>query len=228
MPSLIASMLSPRQQCDALAVRYARISIALVCLLGLGSGCAHVGSISPLAPFERSVLFQPTPYPDGNWNPVGLNQEDAWFESVDGARLHGWFVAPARPRAVALFLHGNAGNITGRESVLRVLRDRHNLAVMTFDNRGYGRSSGEPNESGILKDARAARAWLAKRTGVHERNIIVFGRSLVGGGHNDVWNDEFHVALEQLLEPFDRPTPRSEAYSRNHAATDLVPDRMTN
>ncbi len=149
--------------------------------MGSLSGCAYLGPLSPLAPLERSVLFQPAPFPNGNWDPAGLGQEDAWFESDDGVRLHGWFVARGRPRAVALFLHGNAGNITSRESVLRVLRDRHNLAVMTFDYRGYGRSEGQPNETGLLKDARAARAWLAKRTGVRESDIIVFGRSLGGG-----------------------------------------------
>ena len=51
---------------------------------------------------------------------------------------------------------------------------------MTFDFRGYGRSEGTPNEQGILQDARAARAWLARRTGMAERDIILFGRSLGG------------------------------------------------
>lgn len=150
-------------------------------LSGLLSGCAHLTPTSPLAPLERSLLFRPAPYPNGNWQPVGLGQEDAWFEADDGTRLHGWFVAPPRPQAVALLLHGNGGNITQLDSILRVLRDRHNLAVMTFDYRGYGRSEGQPNEAGILMDARAARAWLARRTGVRESDIVVFGRSLGGG-----------------------------------------------
>ena len=42
-------------------------------------------------------------------------------------------------------------------------------AVLIFDYRGYGRSEGKPNEPGILRDARAARAWLAQREGIAEK-----------------------------------------------------------
>jgi hypothetical protein len=149
-------------------------------VLGLLPGCARLGPLSPLAPLERSLLFHAAPYPQGNWRPAGLAYEDAWFESAEGARLHGWFVPHPRPRAIVLFLHGNAGNITSRAKVLRVLHERHDLAVMVFDYRGYGRSEGKPNEQGILKDARSARAWLAKRTGVTEPEIVLIGRSLGG------------------------------------------------
>ncbi len=139
-----------------------------------------MGPLSPLAPLERSLVFQPVPYPDGDWQPIDLDYENAWFESSDGTKLHGWFVPHSRPRAVALFCHGNAGNITSRASTLRSLHDR-GLAVMTFDYRGYGRSQGKPNEKGILDDARAARAWLAARAGVEEQNVVLIGRSLGGG-----------------------------------------------
>src|SRR5581483_1114172 len=36
-------------------------------------------------------------------------------------------------------------------------------------------------EQGILADARAARAWLAQRVGIVERDIVLIGRSLGGG-----------------------------------------------
>ena len=157
-----------------------RILLAIL-LLGSLSGCASMGPLSPLAPVERALIFHPHEYPQGNWQPLGLDYEDARFEAEDGTRLHGWFVPHSKPRAVALFLHGNAGNITGRAPILRALHDRHDVAVMTFDYRGYGRSEGKPNEKGILRDARAARAWLAERTGVDERDIVIMGRSLGGG-----------------------------------------------
>jgi fermentation-respiration switch protein FrsA (DUF1100 family) len=51
---------------------------------------------------------------------------------------------------------------------------------MTFDYRGYGRSEGVPSERGILRDARAARAWLAQRTETPEQEIVLLGRSLGG------------------------------------------------
>ena len=140
-----------------------------------------LGPYSPLAPLERSLVYQPAPYPEGDWSPPRLVFEDAFFEAADGTQLHGWYVPHARPRAVALFFHGNAGNITSRAASLAMLNERHGLAVMTFDYRGYGKSQGQPHEWGLLQDARAARAWLARRTGVAERDIVLMGRSLGGG-----------------------------------------------
>ncbi len=160
-------------------LRVAARSFAML-LISLMSGCAALGPFSPLAPVERSIIFQPQRYPEGQWQPAGLNFEDAWFESEDGAQLHGWFVGHPQPRAVALFMHGNAGNITSRGDTLRILNERHGLAVMTFDYRGYGRSAGKPSEKGVLQDARAARRWLAERTGIQETDIVLMGRSLGG------------------------------------------------
>lgn len=145
------------------------------------AGCNALSPVSPLARLEQRMVFQPAKYPDGNWQPTNLGQEDAWFEAEDGARLHGWFVESEHPKAVALFCHGNAGNVTTRAETLRLLRDRHGLSVLCFDYRGYGRSDGKPSEEGLLLDARAARKWLAQRTGVAESDIVLMGRSLGGG-----------------------------------------------
>jgi uncharacterized protein len=150
-------------------------------LLLLSSGCAVLGSWSPLRPVERSMVFQPAAYPAGNWSPADLRFEDAWFQSDDGVNLHGWFVAHPQPRGVALFCHGNGGNVSTQAEMLRDLNQHHGLSVLAFDYRGYGRSEGCPSEPGILQDARAARRWLAGRTGTFESDIILIGQSLGGG-----------------------------------------------
>ena len=128
---------------------------------------------------ENSLLFFPTKYPDGDWQPPGLQFEDAWFQAADGTKLHGWFVPHDHPRAVALFAHGNGGNLSHRADLFYELH-RMGVAVLAFDYRGYGRSEGSPNEAGILADARAARTWLAKRAGIPESQIVVMGESLGG------------------------------------------------
>jgi fermentation-respiration switch protein FrsA (DUF1100 family) len=86
-----------------------------------------------------------------------------------------------QPRAHLLFMHGNAGNLTHRAHVVQRLRHALDSTVMIFDYRGYGQSEGRPDEAGILADARAARAWLAKRIGIDERDVVLIGRSLGGG-----------------------------------------------
>jgi fermentation-respiration switch protein FrsA (DUF1100 family) len=134
----------------------------------------------PLGKLEKSLIYVPSRYPEGNWQPAGLDFEDAWFTSADGTRLHGWYVPHEQPRAVVLFCHGNAGNVATWAGVLKTLHDRIGVTVMAFDYRGFGRSEGTPSEAGVLADARAARAWLASRTRLEQRQIVLMGRSLGG------------------------------------------------
>ena len=129
---------------------------------------------------ENSLIFIPTPYPGGEWHPEGLAFEDAWFPSADGTRLHGWYVPTKDARAVVLFCHGNAGNITHRAEILDVLHRQVVASTLIFDYRGYGRSEGRPNEAGILADARAARRWLANREKIAEADIVLMGESIGG------------------------------------------------
>ncbi len=129
---------------------------------------------------ENSLIYFPAKYPEGVWNPPGLEFEDAWFTASDGTRLHGWYVPSANPRAVILFAHGNAGNLSHRYELLQEL-SKLGISTMIFDYRGYGRSEGSPSEAGILDDARAARHWLAQRAGVREADIVLMGESLGGG-----------------------------------------------
>lgn len=127
-----------------------------------------------------AFLFHPMRYPEGDWARSDTAIEVAWFRTGDGIFLNGWFAAAKRPRAVVLYCEGNAGNISGRRWVLELFRDRMKSSVLLFDYRGYGRSEGIPNQPGILEDARAARRWLAERTRVTERDIVLVGNSLGG------------------------------------------------
>jgi uncharacterized protein len=129
---------------------------------------------------EESLIFFPSKFPDGDWRPRGLSFEDADFKAADGTKLHGWYVPHEKPAAAIIFCHGNAGNITHRVNILQRLHDDVGASVLIFDYRGYGRSEGKPNEAGVLSDARAARAWLAKREKIPEKDIILMGESIGG------------------------------------------------
>jgi len=159
-----------------------RVALPLFLLSIAADGFAAVPQLPrPLAKLENSLVFQPMPYPQGNWRPAGLKYEDVWFAAADGTRLHGWYCPRAGARAAVLFAHGNAGNLSHRADVIRLLHDRLGVSVLAFDYRGYGRSAGTPDEAGILQDTRAARAYLARREGIAERDVVLMGRSLGGG-----------------------------------------------
>ncbi len=154
-----------------------RLWVRLACIPVIG----YLGLIGIMMALENSLIFFPSVYPEGTWHPPGLQFEDAWFEASDGTKLHGWYVPHASPRAVVLFAHGNAGNLSDRADIVQALANRLGASVMIFDYRGYGRSGGTPSETGILADARAARHWLAQRAGVSESQIVLMGESLGGG-----------------------------------------------
>ena len=129
---------------------------------------------------EESLVYFPVAYPEGDWQPEGLAFEDARFQAADGVRLHGWYVPKENARAAVLFCHGNGGNLTHRIDALDMLHRWVGASVLIFDYRGYGRSEGRPSEAGVLADARAARAWLAKREKIGEDDVVLLGESLGG------------------------------------------------
>jgi fermentation-respiration switch protein FrsA (DUF1100 family) len=131
--------------------------------------------------FETKLMFPASRYPEGNWEPAGLKFEDVEFTADDGTKLHSWYVPADDPRAYVIYCHGNAGNITHRAEEARRLQQEHNISVLMLGYRGYGKSEGSPNEKGVIADARAARAWLAQREGIDEKDIVLMGRSLGGG-----------------------------------------------
>ncbi len=139
---------------------------------------AYLGLLLLMMWFEETFIFVPVKYPAGDWQPLGLEFEEVWFEAADGVRLHGWYAGRPNPRAVILFNHGNAGNVTNRAGILHALSERVGASVLVYDYRGYGRSDGKPNEQGLYADARAARAWLAERAGVEFGDIVLMGESL--------------------------------------------------
>ncbi len=175
-------------------VRNLHLHLVLCCALGWQfAGCAspfHAAVKASQPSFEQTHLFPASRYPTGNWRPAGFEFEDAWFTAKDGTKLNGWYAHCENPAAVVLFAHGNAGNLTNYAESLRVLRDRHHVSVMVFDYRGYGKSEGEPDEEGIIQDAKAARHWLAQRAGVAESDVVLMGLSLGGGVMVDLATDD--------------------------------------
>jgi len=128
---------------------------------------------------DMLALF-PAKFPQGPWQLAETAFEDCWFESLDGLRLHGWYLRHPEATEQILYLHGNAGNLSTTASAAADLHLRHQCSVLLFDYRGYGRSEGVPTIDGLLRDARAARNYLALRANRTPSDIVLLGRSLGG------------------------------------------------
>ena len=151
--------------------------VRVVCasLLALALLCAV------LVGCQGRIIFPRTRRPLSSWSPAG-GIEECRFETADGLTLHGWWHAGYGPndpgvRPVLLWCHGNAGNITHRESNLLAVA-RHGMAAFLFDYRGYGKSEGKPSEPGLYLDAAAAYRYLTEERGIEPGRIVCFGRSL--------------------------------------------------
>lgn len=169
---------SPRQNNDSSAASPRRWGLVgrLMRVLAL----VYLGAMLMLLLFERSLIFPAPKYPQGEWEPSGLEYEDVYFQSADGTKLHGWYVEHPEPQAYILFCHGNGENVSYLDLLLKRYRTKFQASVFAFDYRGYGRSEGKPDEAGVLSDGRAAQEWLSERAGVPPEQIVLVGRSLGG------------------------------------------------
>lgn len=147
--------------------------------------------------FQARLVFAPFGSYDRTPASMGLIYEDIVLKTPDGVTLRGWFVPAENARAVVLFCHGNAGNMSHRVETLELLH-RMNLITFMFDYRGYGESGGSPTEKGVYTDAETAWKWLTEERGVPIDNLIIMGRSL--GGPIASWLAAKHPPKALILE----------------------------
>lgn len=140
------------------------------------------GGLSALLFFsQEKLLYYPELGRETHATPRdhGLDYEPLTLLTPDGERLDGWFVPKELARASVLILHGNAGNISHRLDSIAMFH-RLGYSVLIFDYRGYGRSTGQPSEAGLYRDAQTAWDHLVRQRGLPPGRIILFGESLGG------------------------------------------------
>lgn len=127
--------------------------------------------------FQRRLIYFPSSAvpPIGSVMPAG---EDVVLVTDDGLDLDAWFVPAATPWGITvLVLNGNAGNRSDRTQLATALTAR-GFNVLIVDYRGFGANPGNPTETGLASDARAAVAYLEGRDGIDTDRFVYFGESL--------------------------------------------------
>ena len=160
-----------------------------------------VSSIASLLYLYQGKLIYPSNLPAGartdttNPSDFSLPFEDLALKTPDGEKLQAWFIRPdekgqERKMTVVMF-QANAGNIAHRLPLAAIFYKRLAVNVLMLSYRGYGLSTGSPNEAGIKIDAQVALDWLkarlwpeskSKREGIDSssHNVILYGQSLGG------------------------------------------------
>jgi fermentation-respiration switch protein FrsA (DUF1100 family) len=128
---------------------------------------------------QRRLIYFPDRSPVPAAAVVLAGGHDVVLDTSDGLRLGAWLVTPVRPgRGVAVLIApGNAGSRLDRVPLARALADV-GLTVLLMDYRGYGGNPGHPSQSGLARDVRAAREYLAATAGFTPNRTIYYGESL--------------------------------------------------
>lgn len=103
------------------------------------------------------------------------------FSTVDGESLQGFTTIEQSGGSgyVGLIFHGN-GESAEAQNFLPFFR-KVGIPALTFDYRGYGRSTGWPSEEGIYRDAEAAAEEVRKLSGVEFGRFVLLGNSIGSG-----------------------------------------------
>ncbi|KAL8641547.1 MAG: hypothetical protein Q9228_001667 [Teloschistes exilis] len=142
---------------------------------------------------ERTEIIYPRNLPLGARTEEGLprpdrfgisDYEDVRFPTPDGETLNAFFIRPSNKRIAKkltiLMFHGNAGNIGHRVPIAKVLEEHIGCNVFMLEYRGYGLSTGTPDEDGINIDTQTALDYIRNQDETRNDKIIVYGESIGG------------------------------------------------
>lgn len=106
-------------------------------------------------------------YPDKKiYNRFNLKEktyEEVFFKSTDNKKLHGVFIRPEKkPHGTVIHFHGNAQNLTAHLGFVEWI-PQYNFNLFVFDYRGYGKSEGSPNRTGLYEDCISAVNFIIKK-----------------------------------------------------------------
>jgi abhydrolase domain-containing protein 13 len=153
------------------------------------SGLAAVGS--SLLYFKQNELIYPANLPAGARTQVPTpeqfrieNASSMHFPTPDGETLHAYLLRPPNPalkkNITLLTFHGNAGNVGHRLPIGKVLAESLGCHVFMVEYRGYGLSTGSPNEDGLTIDGQTALDFVRNHDELKKTKIVVYGQSLGG------------------------------------------------
>jgi fermentation-respiration switch protein FrsA (DUF1100 family) len=153
--------------------------VAFIKLTLVTFGLLYAVALSGMYAFQRDLQYFPTrrdPAPEA----LGLRGvARVALATPDGETLVLWTSPPRGDRPVILFLHGNAGEIADRADRLAFYQSQgYGTAFLSW--RGYGGSTGQPSEAGLLTDAKAAYDHL-RAQGIPPDRFVLVGESLGTG-----------------------------------------------
>ncbi len=177
--------------------RLQKIVAILVALWILIMGLLHL--------FQEKFIFLQEPIETKYVYQFPFDFEEVNLKTADNQTINALHIKAENPKGIILYFHGNQGNLIRWGNITSYFT-QFNYDVFVIDYRGYGKSTGEFNETQMYNDALLSYNHVKKQ--FSEDNIIVYGRSLGTTFATKVGseNNPKHVILEA---PF---------YNLHHAA----------
>ncbi|KAF2156819.1 alpha/beta hydrolase BEM46/Esterase/lipase/thioesterase [Myriangium duriaei CBS 260.36] len=150
-----------------------------------------VGVLSSALYYYQNEIIYPRNLPAGARTEVpvptqfGLHSyDDLYLDTPDQEKLHAYLIRPSNSQharnVTMLMFHGNAGNIGHRLPIAKVLSTDLGCNVLMLQYRGYGKSTGSPDEKGINVDAQTGLDYIRSRDDLKKTKIVIYGQSIGG------------------------------------------------
>ncbi|MBA2369360.1 MAG: alpha/beta hydrolase [Candidatus Protochlamydia sp.] len=139
--------------------------------------CLYAATLLFLYFVQRQLIYFPSSFSPTPSEAGVSEMQTVTLHTTDGLSLKAWYCPSIQAELPTLiYFHGNAGNIGNRGQIIQPFL-KHGFGVLLTTYRGYSGNPGNPNESDLYKDARAAFEFL-KNQNVTQNCTVLYGESL--------------------------------------------------
>lgn len=127
---------------------------------------------------QERLIFFPSKMPMQHEYDFCQPFEELYLTTNDGAKLNAVHIKNNSTKGVALYFHGNSGNVSHLGHVANMFTRKGYDAIM-IDYRTYGKSTGAMSEKALNSDAQLFYDYALKQ--YDENKIVLYGRSFGSG-----------------------------------------------
>lgn len=147
--------------------------------------------------FQRTLIY---PAPQGP-QPMPAGFENVSLKTADKLTIKAAWHPGAPDKPTIIFFHGNGDSLPGAAEATKRLA-KAGYGILLADYRGYGENPGEPTEAGLMRDGRAALAFV-RQQGIEPERLVIMGASLGTGIATQLATEQSPAALV-LVSPYTR------------------------
>lgn len=122
---------------------------------------------------------------DNSFKSNNTKVKDIYITTPDGETLNLWLLKPHGNNPTVIFCHGDGGNISDFQSIIKPFADA-GYGLVLFDYRGFGNSSGQTGEKGVYTDLNTVIEYLKRTQHLNEKRMVLWGYSFGGAVATEV------------------------------------------